>query len=94
MVLLHHVVQIFDLTDRDGSAMLLIIGPDGRSIGLTPIDGNRLRDPMAADGLFQKAQGGVLIPLRRQQKVNRLAVFIDRTIEVIPLAFDPDVDPM
>jgi hypothetical protein len=32
------------------------------------------------DGLFQKPQGSVLIPLRREQKFNRLALLIHGAI--------------
>lgn len=70
MVLLDNIIQIFHLTDDDGGAMLLVVALDRRGIGLTAVDGDGLGDPMAADRLLEKAQGGLLIPLIREQKVN------------------------
>jgi len=45
---------------------------------------------VAADGLGQKTLGSTLVPLLREQKVNALAVFVHGTVQVVPLAFDPD----
>ena len=65
--------------------MFLVVALDGGFIGVTAVDGNLLRDPVAADGFFQKPQGGLFIAVLREQKVNRLAVLIDRSIEIPPL---------
>jgi hypothetical protein len=40
MVLLHQIIEIFDLADLDGSPMSLVVAPDGGRIGLAPINGN------------------------------------------------------
>jgi hypothetical protein len=40
MVLLYDIIQVFDLADRDGSAILLVIMLDGGFIGRAPVDGD------------------------------------------------------
>ena len=42
MVLFQDIIQIFHLTDDDVGAVLLILALDGRLIGCTPIDGDRV----------------------------------------------------
>src|SRR5207237_36480 len=43
---------------------------------------------MPADGFFQKPERGLFIAVLREQKVNGLALLIDRTIEIPPLPLD------
>ena len=73
MILFHDIIEIFDLADGDRGAVLRIVALDGRFIGRTPVDRDLLRHAMAADRLLQKPQGGLLIALLGQQKVNGLA---------------------
>ena len=63
MILFHDIVEIFDLADGDGGAVLLVVALDGRFIGRTPVDGDLLRHAVAADRLRQKALGGLLVAL-------------------------------
>jgi hypothetical protein len=76
MVLFHDIIQIFHLPDGDVRAMLFVIAFDGSFIGVTAINGDRLRDSVPADRLFQKPQCGLFIPMLGEQKVNGLAVLI------------------
>ena len=76
MILLHNVVEILDLADFDGGAMLGIVALDGGCIGRTPVDGDLLRHAVAADRLGQEAFRGLLVALLREQKINRLALLI------------------
>jgi len=85
MILLHDVVEVFHLPDDDVGAVCLVVALDGGFIGVTAVDGDRLGETVAADGFFQKPQGGLCIAVLREQKVNRLAVLIDRAIEIPPL---------
>jgi putative transposase len=63
----------FLLTEhRDKDAALRFLKKAIRRIGLTAIDGDLLREPVAPDRLFQKAQCGRLVPVLRQEKVNGL----------------------
>ena len=71
--------------------MFRVIAFDGGFIGITAVDSNGLRKPVAADRLLQKPERGLCIAVLRQQKVNGLAVLIHRTIEVVPLPFDLDI---
>ena len=59
--------------DDDGRAVLCIVALDSRFIGRTPVDDDRLRDAVAADGLRQKAFCGLLIALFGQQEIDGLA---------------------
>src|SRR4030095_9453272 len=92
MVLLHNVVEIFNFTDGDSRAVFRIIALDGRCMGRTPVNGDRLRHAVAANRLRQKPLGGLLVTVRGEEKVDRLARFIDGVIEIAPLALDLDVD--
>src|SRR5215467_8997282 len=71
--------------------MFLVVAFDGRFIRVTAVNGDRLRDSVPADRLFQKPQCGLCIPMLGEQKVNGLAVLIDRSIQVAPLPLDLDV---
>ena len=55
MILLHDVVEVLHLPEHDGGAVLPVIALDGGCMRLAAIDGNRLRDPIPADRLLQKA---------------------------------------
>ena len=66
--------------------MCLVVALDGGFIGVAAVDGDRLGETVAADGLFQKPERGLFIPVLRQEKVNRLALLIDRSIQIPPLA--------
>ena len=91
MVLLHDIVSIFHLTDGDGCAVGLVVAFDGGFIGVTVVDGHGVRETIAADGLLQKPQRGCCIPVLREEKVNGLAVFIHRTIQIPPRSLHFDV---
>ena len=91
MILLDAVVYVFHLSDDDVGPMRLIVAFDRGFIGVTPINGARLRDPVPADGLLEKPSRGRLVSVFREQQVNGLPVRIYRTIPVPPLAFDADV---
>jgi hypothetical protein len=54
MVLLHHIIEIFHLADRDRGAVLLIGSLDSGFIGVAAVNRDRLGDTMPADGLREK----------------------------------------
>jgi len=91
MVLLRDIVYIFHLTDGDGCAVGLGVAFDGGFMGVTAVAGHGVRETMAADGLRQKPQRGFCSPVLREEKVNGLAVFIHRTIQIPPLSLPFDV---
>jgi hypothetical protein len=61
-----------------------IVAFDSCFIGVTAVDCNRLGDPVAADGFLQKVERGRFIAVRREQKVNGLALLIDCTVQIAP----------
>src|SRR5256885_8612600 len=91
MILLHNVVEILDLADGDRGAMFFIVALDGRFIGGTSIDSDLLWHAVATDRLGQKAFGGLLVALLRQEEINGLALLIHRTVEIPPLALHLDI---
>ncbi len=91
MILFHNIVEVFDLADGDRRAVLFMVALDGRFIGRTPVDRDLLRHAVTANRLGEEALGCSLVPLRREEKVNGLAVFIHSAIEIVPLPFDLDV---
>ena len=50
----HDIMQIFHLPDGDVRAVLCVIALDGGGIGVTAIDSDGLRDPVAVDRLREK----------------------------------------
>jgi len=54
VVLLHDIVSIFDLADRDRCPKLLVVALDGALIGVTAINGDGLRHSVAADRHLEK----------------------------------------
>src|SRR5215831_8384106 len=72
-------------------AVFLVVTLDGRFIGRAPVDRDRLRHAVAANRLRQKPLGGLLVSVLGEEKVDRLARFIDGAIEIAPLALDFDV---
>ena len=88
---LHHIIQIFHLPDDDVGPVLLGVALDGGFIGVTAINPDRLRDPVAADRLGQNPERRCFIPVLREQEVNGLAVLIHRPIPITPLSLDPNI---
>jgi hypothetical protein len=82
---------LFCCTDGDSGAVLRIIALGGRFIGRTPVNGDLLRHAVAADRLRQEPLGRLLVTFLCEEKVDRLARFIDGAIEIAPLALDLDV---
>jgi hypothetical protein len=80
------IIQIFHLPYDNAGAVLLVIAFDRGFIGVTAVNRDRLGEPVAANRLLQKAQGGLCVPVLGEQKVNRLALLIHRAVEIAPLA--------
>jgi len=89
-VLFPNVLEILNLADGDRGAVCCILALDGGFIGRTPIDGALLRHTMTADRFGQKPLGRALVPVLRQQAIDRLALCVHRAIEGVPLAVDLD----
>jgi len=54
VVLLHDIIEVFDLADCDRGPMRLVVALDGRLIGVTAVNRDRLGEAIAADRLLEK----------------------------------------
>src|SRR6266568_4687072 len=92
MILLDDIVEIFDLADFNRGAMLLVVALDRRFVGRAAIDRDLLgHTAMTANGFDQKLLGGVLVSLLGEEKIDRLAMLVHRTVQIFPLAPHLDV---
>lgn len=82
MILLDNVVEIFALADGDRGAVLGIVAHDRRRIGPALVDVDRLGQTVTTNGPSQETLGRLLIALIGEQKVNRLAEFIDSAVQI------------
>jgi hypothetical protein len=85
MILFHDIIQIFTMTNDNPGLVRLVVVRDRCRIGPTLIDRDFLRHPLAAKGFAQEGFGRGSITIGRQEKINRVALFVDRTLEVGPL---------
>ena len=90
MVVLHAIVQVLHLPDRDGGAVRCVVAFDSGLMGRAALKGERVGEPMAADGLFEKPSGGLLGPGGREPQGQRRAGFIHRPIPSVPWALHLD----
>ena len=68
--------------------MLGVVARDRRPVGRTAIKGDGREDSaMTANSFRQKLLGRWLIVVRDEQKVNRFAVLVHSTIQILPRAF-------
>jgi hypothetical protein len=100
MVLLNEIIQIGALPDPDRlqlssrpilKSICRVAGQDRLAIGLAAVDDDALRPAMPLDGLTQKPLGGCQISPFAKPKFNRIAVAVDYTIKIPPLASHPDI---
>jgi hypothetical protein len=88
VVLLDDVVEVLALTQFDGRAGVGIDALDGSGVGAALVNGDLLGHTVQIDGSLQKLPGRSAVSLGTQQKVDRVAVTIDRPVQVLPLASD------
>jgi hypothetical protein len=91
MVLLDHVIQVLDLTNRDGRLPLGVHRVQRGQIRAAFVDGYRLRHTILSDRLFKEAPCCHLVPLGSEQEINGFTRLVDRPVEIPPLAFDSDI---
>ena len=73
MILLHHIIQIFDLADDDGRAVFFVVVLDRGFIGRAAINGDLVGYLVTANRFLQKAQRGLLVSLLGEEEINGLA---------------------
>jgi hypothetical protein len=91
MVVLDHVIQLLDLTNRDGRLALGVHRVQRGQIRAAFVDGYRLRHTILSDRLFKEAPCCHLVPLGSEQEINGFTRLVDRPVGIPPLAFDSDI---
>jgi hypothetical protein len=87
----YNIVEAFHLPNDDHRTVLFIVAANGRGVGLAPINGDLLRHLAEANRFGEKAFGGPLIVVLRQEEIDGLSLLIHGPIEIIPLPFDPNI---
>ena len=86
------IIEIFGLANDDRRTVCLVVTLDRGFVGRTPIDRDLLgHSAMTTDRFRQKPLGRLLIAVLGEEKVDRLAVFVDGTIEIVPHTLHFDV---
>src|SRR5262249_54316600 len=69
-----------------------LVGPvvalDSCGVHATLIDRDLLWQPLGANGLAPESLGRVPIPCGREEKINRVALFVHGAVEIGPLPLD------
>ncbi len=91
MVLLHDIIEILALTNMNAAPVFRIVADNCGSICPILVDGDFLRHAIAANGFHYKPLRGPLITASGQQKVNRVARFIDSSMPIHPLPLEPNI---
>jgi hypothetical protein len=90
MLVLHAIVPVLHLPERDGGAERCVVAFDSGLMGRAALKGERVGEPMAVDGLCEKPSGGLLGPGGREPQGQRRAGFIHRPIPSVPWALHLD----
>ena len=93
MILLNHVIQVLAGSDErlSGQDAFGLQFGDGLMRRPTAVERDFLRDLVITDRLLEEAYGGRFIPVLTQQEIDRLALLIDRTVEIAPLPLHFDI---
>jgi len=88
MILLNHVIQVLVGPDErlSGQYAFGLQFGDGLMRRPTAVECDLLRSLMTFDRFLEEAYGGRFISILTQQEIDCLALFIDRAIEIAPLA--------
>ena len=84
-------VEILALANLNALSVGVIVVADCSCIRTTFVDIDEPGFAVPRYRFGQKLQSRLLIALGRKQKVDGIALFIHRSIEILPLAFDLDV---
>ena len=91
MVLLDDVIQVLALPDLNVGIRPLIVHPNCRPIGTAFVDIDQFRGSIVLDGLYQERLSTHALSVLGQQKVYRVPILVNGTIEVLPLPFHFDI---
>jgi hypothetical protein len=90
VVLLNDVVEVLTLRNRYRRVMLDIITFDAGGVGAALVDRDGCGKRVVPDGTSEKPLCRSPIALGGEQEVDGVARFIDRAIQILPLAADLD----
>src|SRR5277367_3498280 len=90
VVRLDGVVEVFALPHLDVSLVLGVVAVDGRSVGAALVDRDLLGFAVLTDRALQKATRRRPISASREQKVHRVTIAINGTVQIFPFAADLD----
>jgi hypothetical protein len=91
MILLDHVIEVFDLPNRDRDFAFLVQLHQCCLVGAALVHRYLVGHSVVPDGLLEEAPGGGCITLGSQQEVDRLALLVDCPIQILPGAVNPDL---
>src|SRR5512147_1612580 len=91
MILLHSIVQVLALTNRNLATGFFNERLQRRGIGSALVDRDLGRETVLPYGLLEEAPRRFLVAMGRQEEINGLARFVDGTVQVLPLPFNLDV---
>ena len=91
MVLPDDVIEIFRLAHLDVRTRVGANALNGRRVGATLVDGYLLGHTVQPDCSLQELPGSGVVSLGPQEKVDGVAVAVNRPVQILPLAGDLDV---
>ena len=86
VVQLDDVIEALDPAHLDVRAGVGLNAFDGRRVRTALADSDLFGHAVQIDGALQQAPRGGAVPLGVQQKIDRVAVTVDRSVQVFPLA--------
>ena len=91
MVLLHDIVEVLRTAHLDAQATVGLKAHDGCGVGAALVDGDLPGHAVRIDGALEENPRRGVITLCTQQEVDRVAVAVDCSVQVLLLAADLDV---
>lgn len=91
VVLFDEIVQVFGLPQFNIKAGIFIDAFDAGGVGATFVDGDLRKQPIQVDGALQVASCRCKVPLGSEQKIHRIACFVDYAIQILALTSHLDV---
>jgi hypothetical protein len=90
VILFDDIVQVLRLPDLDGCFALGVDGFQRSHTSAAFVDHHRLGLAIQGDRFFEIPLRCCLVPMGRQQKVDRIAGLVDGVIQVFPMPFPID----
>lgn len=85
VILLEHVVEVFQLTQLDGQAAVGDQALHRGSVRTALVDGDHPRHVVQVDGLLEESAGRGQVAPSGEQEIHGPAELVDRPVQVLPL---------